>query len=143
MFPNPQDALPIPAHPDIERYRKIAKDLVKACKSNEPESVRKWAAGWVAALVKLSGVVMTPQLPVQTGQWIQQVEEFARSKLQCSQPPAKACTLAQAHFVIARSHGFESCPEFTKHVKALVRDSSPESRFEAAADAIVAGDLER
>ena len=143
MFPNPQDALPIPPHPDIEHYRKISKDLVKACKSNEPESVRKWAAGWVTALVKLSGVVMTSQLPVQTGRWIQQVEEFARRILQGGEPPAKACTLAHAHFVIARSHGFESWPKFTKHVKALLRNSSPESRFEAAADAIVAGDLER
>ena len=32
MFPNPQDALPLPPQPSIERYKKIAKELVKACK---------------------------------------------------------------------------------------------------------------
>ena len=32
MFPNPQSALPLPPRPSLERYRKIAKDLVKACR---------------------------------------------------------------------------------------------------------------
>ena len=27
MFPNPQDALPLPASPSLERYKKIAKEL--------------------------------------------------------------------------------------------------------------------
>lgn len=29
MYPNPQDALPLPPHPSVEQYRKLAKDLVK------------------------------------------------------------------------------------------------------------------
>ena len=41
MFPNPQDALPLPQRPDIERYRKLAKELVKACRSAAgPDSLR-------------------------------------------------------------------------------------------------------
>lgn len=33
MFPNPQDSLPLPARPNLEQYRKLAKGLLKACKS--------------------------------------------------------------------------------------------------------------
>jgi hypothetical protein len=33
MFPNSQDALPLPRRPDLERYKKLAGDLVQACKS--------------------------------------------------------------------------------------------------------------
>ena len=29
MYPNPQDALPLPPRPSVEQYRKRAKDLVK------------------------------------------------------------------------------------------------------------------
>jgi hypothetical protein len=43
--------------------------------------------------------------------------------------------------VIARSHGFESWPKFAKHLESLARKTSSVSRFEAAADAIVVGDL--
>ncbi len=49
------------------------------------------------------------------------------------------CTLARAHFSIARAHGFESWPRFVKHLEGLAKDS-PVSRFEAAADAIAGGD---
>jgi hypothetical protein len=35
MFPNAQDALPLPRRPNLERYKKLAKDLVKACKSDD------------------------------------------------------------------------------------------------------------
>ena len=30
MYPNPQEALPLTPRPNLEHYRKLAKDLVKA-----------------------------------------------------------------------------------------------------------------
>ena len=27
MYPNPQDALPLPQRPDLEQYKKLAKEL--------------------------------------------------------------------------------------------------------------------
>ena len=30
MLPNPQDALPLPPRPSLERYKKLAKQLVKS-----------------------------------------------------------------------------------------------------------------
>jgi len=50
-------------------------------------------------------------------------------------------SLADAQWVIAREHAFESWPKFVKHIQEIVRTDSPVSRFELAADAIVTGDL--
>jgi len=52
MFPNPQDALPLPARPHLEQYKKQAKELVKACKSADPGAIHAWAAKWVETLTK-------------------------------------------------------------------------------------------
>ncbi len=49
-------------------------------------------------------------------------------------------TLADAQLTIAREHGFESWPKFSKHVEAVAREGSPVSQFEMAADAIASGD---
>src|SRR3984957_9559754 len=103
MFPNPQSALPLPSRPNLEYYRKLAKELVKS------EGAAAWATDEVA--------------------------EFARDRL------SKRRILAEAQFVIARSYGFESWPKFAKHLEALAKKSSSISRFEAAADAIVSGDI--
>lgn len=142
MFPNPQDALPLPARPHLEQYKKQAKELVKACKSADPGAIRVWAAKWVETLVKKAGITITPRLPVRVERWAEQVEEFARDTLSMSGGRGATCSLARAQFVIARSHGFPSWPPFAKHIEALARANSPAAKFEAAADAIVSGDVE-
>lgn len=138
MFPNPQDALPLPKRPNLERYKKLAKELVKACKSADPDAIGSWAENWIKTVAKKSGVVFTRELPVTIDRWIEQVEEFARKKLE---QQISTCRLADAQFVIARSHGFESWPSFSKHLNALNQKNSSIQRFESAADAIVKGDI--
>ncbi len=139
MFPNPHAALPLPTRPNLEQYKKLSKDLVKACKSNEADAIGVWAAKWIDTLVRLAGLTITPQLPAHVETWANQVAEFARRKIAPSKGAEPA--LADAQFVIARSHGFESWPKFAKHLEAITRKGSPVSRFEAAADAIVKGDI--
>src|SRR6266542_2568584 len=139
MFPNPQAALPLPTRPNLEQYKKLAKDLVKACKSNEADAIAAWATKWIETLVSLAGLSITPQMPVRIESWVNQVTDFARRKMATSKGSKSA--LADAQFVIARSHGFESWLKFAKHLEATTRKSSPVSRFEAAADAIVKGDI--
>lgn len=141
MFPNPQDALPIPPRPSLERYKKLAKELVKACKSAKSDAIRDWSEEWVEALVKLSKLKITRQLPVSIPRWIDEVEDFAKRKMLGGGPAHRRCALADAQFVIARSHGFESWPKFAKQLEELARKNSSVSRFEAAADAIVRGDI--
>jgi len=53
MFPNPQEALPLPTRPNVERYKKLAKDLARACKSGDPSAVRSWAMQWIDRLATL------------------------------------------------------------------------------------------
>ncbi len=137
MFPNPQDALPLPLRPNLEQYKKQAKELVKACKSNDSNAVGAWAAQWLESLAALQGPGLTPQLRRWLQRQLDKLEKFARDKLEHG---SAKCTLADAQFVIARAHGFESWPKFSKHLKELARASSPISKFELAADAVVTGD---
>lgn len=139
MFPNPQDALPLPPRPNLEQYKKLAKDLVRACKAENPDRLQKWASEWIRNLVRLSKLEMTPGLPVENRRWIDEVLEFAKRKLLSEK---RKCALADAQFVIARSHGFKSWPALAKHIEQLARENSSVGQFEAAADAIISGDLE-
>ena len=135
MFPNPQDALPLPLRPNLEQYKKLAKELLGAAKSTDPEAIRNWSTNWVNALVERSGIQITPQLPVQADSWISDVANYAQAKL------SEGSKLSDAQFVIARSHGFLSWPRFVQHLRKLTDKDSPEAQFEAAADAIVIGDI--
>ncbi len=81
MFPHPHDALPLPPHPNLEQYKKRAKDLLKASQSPDPTAIRTWAAQWIDSLVRLSALTITPQLPVRVDHWTDQLEDFARQKL--------------------------------------------------------------
>jgi hypothetical protein len=141
MFPNPQDALPLPLRPSLEQYKKRAKDLVKACKSSDRDAIRTWAANWLESLADLQGPALTPQLRAWLYDKLDEVEKFARSKLGSSRPGSARCALAGAQFVIARAHGFASWPQFAKHLQGLARAGSPVAKFESAADAIVTGDV--
>ena len=127
-MPNPQDALPLPPRPSLERYRKLAKELVKAGKSQNENASSEWTNRWIETLAQRAG--SEPSLADAN-----RIESFARKKL------AERCTLSNAQFVIARSHGFESWTKFTRHMEALTRENSSVGRFEAAADAIVTGKL--
>jgi ankyrin repeat protein len=131
MFPNPQEAVPLPPRPDLKQYRKQAKELVKACKSDDKNALDDWAGKWLGFLAQLHEPSIRPWI----SRRVDAVAGFAERKM------ADKCTLADAQFVIARSHGFQSWPKFAKHLEAIARGSSATSRFEAASDAIVTGDV--
>lgn len=135
MFPNAQDALPLPLRPDVERYKKLAKDLVTACKSVDPNAIGDWAEAWVKTLVKRSGLKLGRRESIAIRRWTEQVEAFAQRKL------SNECRLSNAQFVIAQSHGFVSWSKFTRHLDNLSQKSSLITKFEAAADAICNGDV--
>ena len=129
MFPNPQDALPLPPRPSLQQYRKLAKDLVKACDSGAA-AIAAWADRWMAVLpVESKRDTITRAA--------QKVEEFAVRTLSRDE---RRCVLADAQFVLARSHGFTSWPTFAAHIDALAHAGTETAAFEAAAEAIVRGD---
>ena len=140
MFPNAQDALPLPRRPNVERYKNLAKELVKACKSDDENAIVSWARNWVTVLAKQSGVEFRRPLPVIASRWTDQVARFVQRTITEN---AGRCRLADAQFIIARSHGFESWTRFSKHLNGLTKKDSAIARFETAADAIVKGNLKR
>jgi ankyrin repeat protein len=143
------DALPLPPRPSLEQYKKRAKDLVKICKSSDRDALRTWAREWIEALVKLYDLDITlprdghrPYTPAEIDYRIERTVDRITEHLSASNPPSRgACTLAQAQLALAREHGFASWPKFAKHIEGMARGHSPISAFEAAADAIVSGDL--
>jgi hypothetical protein len=132
MFPDPQDALPLPLRPSLELYIKLAEDLARAYRSGDAGALAAFADRWVASLSwATTPAAAEPHARGAAARAANHVEEFARRHL------AGGCDLDQAQFVLARSHGFASWARFAAHVDRLARGSDP---FEAAADAVVAGD---
>ena len=70
----------LPVRPNLEQYKKQAKELLAA-----------WKAGDTAALARIGAHRRTSQV-----------------------------TLADAQFVIAREHGFDSWPKFSRHIERLL-----------------------
>jgi len=136
VFPNPQDALPLPLRPSLEQYRKLAKDLVTASRSGDAGAIGAWADRWIGSLAAAVG--RFSDLHSQGDRRAGQVEDFATRTLKGA--GARSGALADAQFVIARSHGFASWPKFVEHLDRLAHSGSDVAAFEAAADAIVSGD---
>ena len=128
--------LPLPPRPDIEQYRKLAKDFQAACKSSEPDAMRRRVLRWAEDLARLSNM---PEQPDRVADRLAARWQQFRGKNE----RAADCLLADAQLFVARSHGFASWPKFAAHLKDLVRDDSPVSQFEQAVEAIVAGDRDK
>ena len=135
------DALPLPPRPNLEQYKKLAKDLQRACKSGDSSAIRNWAAHWHETIARLQGQKITSAL---RGQIDRAAAHMAKlwEKFQQTNEGAERCTLTGAQFFVARGHGFASWPKFAEHVEALAGLNSPVSKFEEAVEAIVAGDAE-
>lgn len=134
------DALPFPPRPNLEQYRKRAKDLVKACKSADPDALRAWSADWLEALVHHEREPLTEFGRASVVRALGQIEARVNSRPSTDRGTQVTCTLADAQLLIAQAHGFDRWPEFAKHVDALGRDAAT-ALFESAADAIVSGQL--
>jgi ankyrin repeat protein len=79
----------LPAQPSLEQYKKQAKDLLKACRANDPDAIRR----------------INHQRP--------------RSSDTDADLTGVAASLADAQFAIAREHGFTSWPTFSKHLRGM------------------------
>jgi hypothetical protein len=133
------DALPLPPRPNLEQYKKLAKDFQQACKSSDTGAVRAWAARWAETLARLQGLEITLEVQSQINREAER-NERRWHKFKQTHERAARCLLADAQFFVAREHGFASWPRFAQHLEALARAHSPVSKFEAAVEAIVSGD---
>ena len=138
MFPNAQDALPLPRRPNIDCYRRLARDLVNACKSDDEDAIGAWAEKWVTPLARQSGLAFKRPVAAVASRWTDQVAGFVQRKIKAANGK---CRLADAQFILAQAHGFGTWATFSKHLNALTKKNSAIARFEKAADAIVKGDI--
>jgi len=134
------DALPLPPRPNLEQYKKLAKDLQDARQSGNPVAIRQWATRWLETLARLQGEASSLTPPEREREAKHIELRWNKQKHTADQSDA-SWTLASAQFFIAREHGFASWPKFAQHFHELARANSVVSAFEAAADAIVSGDL--
>jgi ankyrin repeat protein len=130
--------LPLPPRPDIDHYRKRAKDLVRAARSTDDGAVRAWAAGWHRALATSLGGDVTPFVAGSMTRALTAIADQVRAQQDPARTSSSGFALADAQLLIARAHGFESWARFAGHVQRL---PGRNARFEAAADAVVDGDL--
>ena len=138
MYPNPQAALPLPVAPSIEQYRKLAKDLVKACKSQEASAISDWALRWVQTLTSHCQTEAVRKLG-DIRDDAAELSEFAQTRMS-GERTSRHCALADAQFVIARAHGFLSWPKFAAHLADLGGTETAVGTFESAVQSIVTGD---
>jgi hypothetical protein len=117
------DAKELPARPDLQRYKKLAKELTKIYKTGKPGTIR-----WEQEKVTVSREQLLRRHP-------------RLAKLPEAERQSARFLLADAQFIIAREYGFQSWPKFARHLEGLALRRSPVSLFEAAADAIITGDL--
>ena len=134
------DTLALPPRPDLEQYRRRAKDLVKACRSRDPGAVRTWATHWLDTLIRLRGVEVTPFVRHSFDRAVVQIENEVRAL--CRESSDAGCTLIDAQRLIARAHGFTSWPRFAAHVEGIAKERPEIREFETAVDAVVSGDLD-
>lgn len=135
------DSLPLPPRPNLQQYKKRAKDLVTASKSKDQGAVRAWAAQWLKTLARLRGVNITPFVQGSFDRAIEAIEQGVREKLVRPGAAGGKFTLADAQFLIARAHSFQDWHEFANHVEQVSRKDADAHQFEAGADAVVNGDL--
>src|SRR5258706_6213469 len=139
------DALPLPRHPNVEQYKKQAKELLKACKSGDPQALPAWVTQWLEAQLGFDPALATARRAYTAGEIAHRVRhgvERVTKHLGVTDAASRgACTLTRAQFALAREFGFASRRQFARHVEGLARAHSPIAGFEAAVDAIVSGDL--
>jgi len=97
------DAKPLPARPSLEQYKKQAKELLKAYRSADVETIRR----------------VTRNHP--------RFEKLSEPGFEISK-----FSLADAQLVIAREHGFESWPKFAKRIEVMNSEAAARSNPLAA-----------
>src|SRR5207244_3696969 len=103
------DAIPLPPRPNLEQYKKLAKDLLAACRSDDSGAVRGWATRW-----------RRDALPLATRLGAEKIAK-----------------LADAQFFIARANGIEDFRQKTQanivEITRLLLDSGADVNAESDA----------
>ncbi|MEP6495045.1 MAG: ankyrin repeat domain-containing protein [bacterium] len=133
------DTLPLPPRPNLAQYKKRAKELVLAANSSDSTAVRAWAVQWLESLIKLLGVAVTPFAQSSFDRAVDEIEQRIRQH-RARKHGSGQITLADTQFFLANAHGFANWSAFSNHIE-WTPTSALGREFEAAAEAVVSGDL--
>ncbi len=95
---------PFPVRPNLQQYRKQAKDFLKSFRAGDHETLR-------LAKRYHPGLRGRP-------------DTNDRNAISEAEVREAKVTLSDAQFIIARRHQFESWPKFVKQIEALNQDGS-------------------
>ena len=101
----------LPARPDLEQYKKQAKELLKSARAGESDAL---------ARIRASHAKLAP---------------FSDDALR------DGLKLADAQLAMAREHGFESWPRFVHEIEARLGERAPAAVWRTAERAIETGDV--
>src|SRR2546423_12660865 len=114
------DAIPLAPRPDLEQYKRLAKELLDASQTNDESALRSWAAGWLDRLARLLDASTAPTPADRTTQQLHldEADRILRDA-ESTRLLTRDASLADAQFFLARLHGFDSWPKFSAHVDGL------------------------
>jgi ankyrin repeat protein len=128
--------LPLPPRPNLTQYKKLAKDLVVAANSDEPNALHDWAMAWFHRLAKLVGIEFASFEQETLDRMIGQFQTHVARKI-----AKEPYTLSDAQWMLARAHDFQTWTEFAGHLEHPFKGPAEGREFDAAADAIVSGNV--
>ena len=88
------DTLPLPPKPNLNYYKKRAKALVAAARSDQDTAVERWARDWIESLVANLAVPTTAFVHASINRAVTHIDERVRKT-------RSAFTLADAQLLIA------------------------------------------
>src|SRR5215510_12899463 len=100
MYPNPQDALPLPPLPRLQDYEAAAQNLVRVCQSDDAAAFDVWATQWSERLAAERREAGAPRSGFDVKRVAPDLVRFARTTLIGDETPR--CALADARLVVAR-----------------------------------------
>src|SRR5579862_2822294 len=122
--------LPLPPRPNLDQYKKRAKELAAAANSKDDAAVRVWAAGWLEAIARPLIGTITPVYQEAFEKTVEAIDQLVRN--QVATLKSGRFKLADAQFLIAKAHGFDNWSGLTKELKQITRMDPDAHRFEAA-----------
>jgi ankyrin repeat protein len=122
------DVKDLPAHPELHQFDSLVRDFVKAYSEGDAEALHR-----IDRYYNLERTPTLEQLRIGTRQRLR--------KLLGSEISPDELSRSDAQLLVAHAHGFESWTALATHIDAINSENSPISTFEAAVDAVIAGDV--
>ena len=128
------DAIPLVPEPTLAQYAALAEEL-REVRADGKDAAAGWATRWLDTLAAAHGGALGHEVRATLERAAFHIEQLVRAQA------ATPRSLAGAEEVLARLHGFDGWLAFTSHLQGLMEAGSETARFEAAADAVVDGEL--